>query len=231
MNASKKTKVLILVGPLTFGGVEVWVYDLVKTIDRSKFEPVIGTIVYKGMQHSPELYKLYRQTNVEIYEITGRSEYDPRLIFDIGNMIEQVKPDVIHANYVTWGVIAGLIKNVPTISHLHHTYRAIHRPIFNNILHKFVKHYITINQSNRMEIAKLSGVALDKIKVIYCGIDVDHFTCSSFAEQARVRDMLNITAEDRVVITICRLHPVKGLRNFIEMAQIVKANYKGGVKF
>lgn len=226
-------KVLIILGAIRFGGIEMWVRDLLQTIDRRRFEPVVCSLLHRGTDHRPELLAQYRATGIKLVEIKDRlNAYDPRLIWDIYRVIRQEKVDLVHVNDVVWGLTAAALACVPAIRHIHNDYKtAVYRPGFDQVLHRITPYFIATNWQVKNEVAVITGVEPNRIAVIYCGIDSNRFSPSLPDKQITLRQELGLYAQEQVVVTIGRLIPQKGMSNFLNMARQVVVNYRQPVRF
>ncbi len=78
-----------------------------------------------------------------------------------------------------------------------------------------LSHIITVSQTARQHIADTYGIAKDKLRVIYNGIDTDIFSPSSKAKRL----------ENRLLVVISRDTPVKGLRYMLETLAILRQKH------
>ena len=148
---STKKKVLFLITKSNWGGAQRYVYDLATTLDKNQFEPIVAmggdgilnemlnnagihTIILAEMQNKLSL-KQARKAGAELRRI-----------------LKAEKPDVLHVNSSTAGLIGALVGHSTRVPHIIFTAHGWafneDRPLWQRLMLKTL-HYITVLLSDR----------------------------------------------------------------------------------
>jgi glycosyltransferase involved in cell wall biosynthesis/folate-dependent phosphoribosylglycinamide formyltransferase PurN len=142
-------------------------------------------------------------------------------------LIRKNKFDIVHTHTSKAGIIgrwAAKLAGVKVIvhtphGHIFHSYfGAVKTRIFfllERISAFACDRIITLTDNCKAEHIELGVAAPDKFVTIHSGIRVDRFLDRNFAKED-IRSDLNIPSKSRVVGTVARLEPVKGVDYFLE---------------
>lgn len=153
-----------------------------------------------------------------------------RMIYRFTKSIREVKPDVVHAHYAFsagfFGVITKPLHKAPVIITSHGEDIQMNKEIgygmrnnwIKRVLIKFVlsrcdKHVLVSN--SMVQDARKAGSDKDKIQVIY---NMHSPSNKEVTEQdiAKVKEKYGIPLDKRIILTVSRLHPKKGINYLIE---------------
>lgn len=227
-----KTKVLYVSHSPQLCGGEICLLNLVKNLDRNRYEavvvlPVDGPLRTKIEELGVKTYlsplewwiRVEGSFSYNNVPLTGRlkSMLD---IFDVE------KPDVIHTNtsVVLEGAIAAKIRNIPHIWHIHEVLNGhptlealLPLPVFYRIIEKLSNKVIVVSNDMKRELSDF--ISPDKIETVFNGIDT-----SKFKERVDlpVREELSIPDDYLIAITVATIHKYKGHDNLLEAASLVK---------
>ena len=113
----KKIKILFITNALEVGGAEKFFLDLLKHLDKNKFEPSLATVIGGG-----SLEKEFNALNLPIY-IQGRKRI--RYLGGLGQfwqlykLIKKIQPDIVHTQLFAadlWGRLAARLAGVSFIT-------------------------------------------------------------------------------------------------------------------
>ena len=134
--------------------------------------------------------------------------------------VKRVGAQHIHSHYAAsistkYAMLVSMLTGIPYTFTAHGWYDIFTYPPQDfGLRAEKAKAVVTVSSFNKDCIHQRFKVPLEKIKVIHCGVDVSYFTPNT-----RERDL---------ILSVARLHPVKGLRYLIEACYIVK---KRGLDF
>ena len=218
-------KILFIIDALSSGAGRV-LHDLVKNLDKKRFEAVIVSI-YRGGGLVEDFEKLKaRMINLNKGEGVGLNT-----ILRIRKIILKEKPDIVHAHNVDayeYGILAASLAGVKNIVHTAHgksIKRGKIRRIRENIFHKFVSlfldHYAVVSKDLGRYAAKNWCLNKRKIKTIYNGIDYGKYKKIKVSKGFLCK--LGVDKKDLLIGIIAGLRPVKNHPMLIKAMEIVEA--------
>lgn len=203
----RKIKILYVIGRLEIGGVETQLLNLVKHIDKNKFEIIVCCLSEKTklLNEFEKHCKVIIMKKILPIDITRI----PRIIKIIKkNGIDIVHNDVFPANF--YGTIAGKLSKKPTIISYKQTLKnyPLHARIRDNMLSKLADRTITISDSAKQMLIKKALFNKDKIVIIKEGINLSNY---------KIKNIKTL----KVIGTACRLVKQKNHALFLESAKLV----------
>lgn len=203
------------------GGIESYLLDLTRTIDRTRF--------HFGFTHVRDGLPCYRDElaslGAEFFPVTPRRTSPRRNRSDLDDLFRRERFDILHCHLNTLSYIepirAALRHDCRVLIHSHNS--GAKRSLVTNALHWF--HFVTLPRKRvrMIAVSRLAGEWLfgksADFTVINNGIDVDKFR---FNEQARqeLREQLNI--EDRLVVgSVAAFLPAKNHSFLLRVFQSV----------
>ncbi|RLB04464.1 MAG: hypothetical protein DRN90_02070 [Thermoproteota archaeon] len=132
-------------------------------------------------------------------------------------IIKKVKPEHIHSHYAAssateFAMLVSMLTGIPFTFTAHGWYDIFTSPPSDfDLRAEKAKAVVTVSNFNRSYIHRRFHVPLSKIHVIYCGIDLSFFR----------PDMLN-NDKGNIILSVARLHPVKGLEYLLKACGILK---------
>jgi len=187
-------------------------------------------------QESSMEYLLERE-GVEAYRIpTLRRDVRPladlRALWCTYRVIRRLRPQIVHTHHAkagTVGRIAAALSEVPIILHTYHgiSLRDYFGPISNRIFLSLEQicgrassALIAIGPNDREELVELRVAAADKFVTIPLGLPLQRFADIGQL-RGPMRDELRVTEDQRLVVLIGRMVPIKNASAFIDMAASV----------
>lgn len=207
-------KVLLLARELGLGGTERQLAETALALDRSVFEPHVGCFAPGGFR-AREL----EAAGVPILEL-GLKSFVSTSVFAsarrLGAYLSQHRIDLVHAFDVPadlFAVPAARFYRTRVVLSSQRASRALTPSITRRLLRVTdrLSHGIVVNsQAVAREISAMDGVPEAKIRLVYNGVDTEHFR----REGARAE--LPFPAGTVVIGVVCALRPEKGLQTLIE---------------
>ena len=209
MNNQKKIKILYIINNLQVGGAEKILLELVKNIDKKKFEIKVATIMGGG-----ELERAYAEhTEVKIFKKSNKLGLN--VLFGLRKLIRQYKPDIIHTHLFSadvWGRIAAMgVVPAKIISTEHNM--GYEEGRWKKALKHFLSYFndviVAVSEGVRDYLIIGQRIEKTRVKVIYNGIDLEKFLFRGTQLARYGEGVLRI-------VTIGRLVPAKAQETLIE---------------
>jgi glycosyltransferase involved in cell wall biosynthesis len=164
-----------------FGGVERVLRDLAYNIDRKEFK-----LKFIFLRRSGAYESEMRESGHEVVVIPARNGYDIRMRISLIKELRKFSPDIVNEHGALPPLIRPIIKiatRVPLISFEHGEIEINKRkgkswinPINGFELRNFSDYIIVNSQWNKDLIVSHHHLSQEKIRVVYLGIDLNHFT-------------------------------------------------------
>jgi len=225
-------KILHIITGLNTGGAEMMLFKLVKGMDKTKFSPVVITLMDGGT-----LRQRFIDLGVDVYSL-GMKRGIPSVssIFRLWKIIRKVNPGVIqgwmyHGNLVASLAKILLRKKVKCFWNIRQSvYDLGKEKRLTSLLIRlggylsFLPEQILYN--SRVSCVQHEGLGYRKIKslVIPNGFDVNVFKSDSLAKKS-VRNELGLSEDAVLMGMIGRFHPMKDHYNFLCAASRVLKEY------
>ncbi|MEI6259272.1 MAG: glycosyltransferase [Deltaproteobacteria bacterium] len=219
----KKTRVAVVVSHLTIGGAEQLLLELLRHIDRLRFDLHIFFLREPGI-----LGKEILQLGFPVSTGIIRSKFDLSGIFKLTRLLKDFQTDVVflinHLNTLFFGVLASKLAGVRTcINWENETFKKYpFHPLTmlgRRILHLGVDYVVAAAKGHGDYIAVEEKIPYSKIRAIYNGVDPERFQSHLGKEEARGR--LRISAQSPVVSIVAALRPDKAHHIFLRAARMV----------
>jgi glycosyltransferase involved in cell wall biosynthesis len=200
------------------GGGQIYLIDLVRKLDKSRFCPVV-TLVARGELHDRVAAAGARTEIVDIRSLRRRNPgVGPGAVLRLVRIIRRHGVRVIHANSqkaLMFALPAGLLTRTPVIWHCH-VDRDFGR--FYDLVGSVLSRVIVVNSQHVGR--RFDGLpwARRKVRLVYNGIDAERVRPS---DGSKVRRELAIDESAFVVGTVGRLQAEKGTRYLIEAAPAI----------
>jgi sugar transferase (PEP-CTERM/EpsH1 system associated) len=225
-NSAFPIRLMHVVDLLALAGMEYGVIKLVNCLDPKVFSPSICCLRIRNADTG-----LLLNPGIPVYEMNKRPGLDLGLVFRLAALLRSQKVEVVHShNWPTYfhAVIAAKIARTPVLIHGEHgrddREMPIRRLLINRLLAKSVDHFVAVSSDLAGDLAKLWRVSPARISLIANGVDLDRFAVD--ASHDGLRHALGLTAENRVILNIGRLRPVKDPWTLLRAFATVHARMK-----
>jgi glycosyltransferase involved in cell wall biosynthesis len=207
--------VLHLIWALDLGGAERQVIEIVRGLDRRRFEPLVGCLVRKGRWGTA-----LESEGVPVFDLAKRPGIDPGLPFRLAGLMRRERVDVVHTHAftaATWGRLAAVLARVPVVvAHEHSAFSlpSAVRRLVDRALAPCTDRWVAVSESLARDLLAGEGLPAARMTVIKNGIPtplpIDPETV------ARVRRELEGPERGRLAGTVGRLEERKGLEVFLD---------------
>lgn len=219
-----KINVMHIIGGGEFGGAEQHIITLLKKLDRKKFNLHLCCLF-------PEpLLTVARRENINVTYLEMNNKFDLKTIKKFAALIMEKDIDIVHTHGVRANFVGRLgarrvgskVVVVTTIhSLLKYDYPNTITRALNNFLEKLTagrtNHFVAVSTALKEDLVT-QGINEKKISVIHNGIDLSQFTPG---KSDRLKKLINLTSDEKIIGMVARFHPVKGHRYFLEAAKIL----------
>jgi glycosyltransferase involved in cell wall biosynthesis len=214
------------------GGTERQLTELIKRLDRNRFE-AYAISSRQGGQLESEL--MQAGIAIENFPLTCLRDFNAiKQLWRLKNFLLRKEIDLLHTFSLTgntFGVLAGLLARVPTIITSRRDMGVMIPPLYwpLQIAFSLCADAIVINAAaiRDMLITK-ERVSPDKIKLVHNGIDLKSFSIDSETRRWARRE-LGIDEKTVAIGVIAQIKPVKGHRYLLLATQLLKkrlANFR-----
>jgi len=214
MAMSSKIKIAYIITSSGVGGAEKILYHTVTGLDYNQYSVSIFTLKEKGVT-AKELEKL--GIEVHCLHMANKEGFMGWLISTITllklfSYLRRLKPTIIHSFLFRANILArlaGYLTGVPiiisSIRVMGGGKRYFH--YLERMTSFMVDHYITVSKNVKKYIVDKSKISVNKISVIYNGVKVRD---RNSLKLQNVKLPFDIKPEDKILITVGRLHKQKG---------------------
>jgi glycosyltransferase involved in cell wall biosynthesis len=223
MVQDRKTQIAVVVSSLTIGGAEQLLLELLRHIDRQRFDLSIFFLREPGI-----LGKEFLQLGFPVNTGIIQSKFDLFGTFRLAKLLKENHIDVVflinHLNTLFFGVLAAKLSGVRRcINWENETFKKypFHRltMLGRRLLHLGIDYVVAAAKGHGDYIATEEKVPRTKIRVIYNGVDPQRFQSDLTPQEARTR--LAIPPESPVVSIVAALRPDKAHQVFLQTARQV----------
>ena len=219
-----KIKILFVIPQLDVGGAETQLLNLVKGIDKNKFEINVCNLSEK----QNKLEKEFKNLDINMVEIYKKSKYDIGVIFRLRKYIKNNNIDIVHSllnNF--WPRVASIfICKRPILiaseRSIDNWWKKKYHFIADNILAKFtdvmVCNSYKIKEFYEMKVPNLKN----KIQVIYNGVLNEKFKEISIDEKYELKKFYGIDENDIVFGIVAGLRDVKDHMTLLKATKLLK---------
>jgi len=213
---SKKIKILYLTTSSKLSGTEKMLYELVKGIDKEKYEVMVCTI--KDDLDSQLLDRL-RKEGIKTACLDLDKKWKIWRVFKLFKIIKNFNPKILQSFLFFDNILArifGKLAGAPIIisgQRSAETYRPKIRNFFDRITINLADYIVSNSEAGKRIVIERDGFPEEKVKVIYNGINLD-----KTGQQLKARRSKAITK----IGFVGRLSTEKGLNYLIEAVSILK---------
>jgi glycosyltransferase involved in cell wall biosynthesis len=218
-------KILYVITSTTTGGAEKILLSLLENIDKRKVTPV-GVISLKPLG---KIGKKIKKLGIEVISFDSGYIPSPGQIGRLKREIERLKPDAVHAFLYRAIQFCRLVKrdlNFPLISSPHMNY------VGRNFLFNFIDRklsrlddlVICESFSSAHFLTDYQKYPCSRIRVVYNAIDTDKWSFSKVLRDEK-RKFLELSQDDRLILSVGRLHYEKGHKYLLRAFKKIKDRF------
>jgi glycosyltransferase involved in cell wall biosynthesis len=227
-----KIKVCYLIGSLSTGGAEGQVLELIRGMDRSRFEPALIVETNQGIERVNGCVKdvrVLRQSSKPMRATIERAYHGVRTLRRLCGEMDEIRADILHAFLPGTVIYAGggrLLNKLPTVIASRRSLVGCYRPngrleAFADIVATRASDFVLGNSRAIVEeLVRLDGVPESRAQVIYNGVDTERF---SPARRPGMRGDLGWSEEQIVFGMVANFFPYKRHCDFVRAAALTRA--------
>jgi len=164
-----------------------------------------------------------KKRSYQVSSLYFKNPFNPIFLYDIAKTIKSIKPDIVHlhdAKAHSIAIFADFLFGLNTKFVLH---RRVTFPLKTNFISQFKYKYhkihkiITISEAVKNELLK-SEIRPEIIELVYSGVDLNRYKSNRYK---KLRQLLNIDDNVKIIGNISALTPEKGLKTFLDTAKIL----------
>ena len=215
-----KINVMQVVHDLNFGGMQRVVVDLCLNIDPSRFKMHVCCLGDLG----PNTEELEHK-GIPIFLVKKRPGLDYLLPFKLRKLFLRRKIQIVHTHGINpffYGTIGAILAKVPVKIQTDHARGAFpvarKEMISEMVLSWFVNRIVAVSEGVKSDLVKYEHISLEKIQVIYNGIDESKFRVK--IDKKKKREEFSIRVYDKVIGVGVRLSEQKGIKYLIEAVSL-----------
>jgi glycosyltransferase involved in cell wall biosynthesis len=211
-------RVMFVITSMPVGGMEALLVELIRRLDRSRFEPELCCLKYLDV--------LGEALAEEIPVFTGllKHKYDFAVLWRLKKLMRQRRIDAVvtvgAGDKMFWGRLAGRLAGVPVIcSALHSTGMPDRVELLNRLLAPLTDAFIGVAETQGRYLAEGEGCPAAKVRVIPNGVDVEKF--HPRWPVASLQGEFCFAPGTPVVGIVAALRPEKNHELFLQAAKLI----------
>ena len=224
----KIINILFIIATLNVGGTEVQLKNLLKYLDKNKFNPYLCVLTEIG-----PLKKEIKKFNIPIFVLGKKTKFNFMLVFDIAKIIRKHHINIVHTSLFAsnfWGRLGALLGNAPIIiASERSASKEKYFRIYDRILAFFTDKIICNSEAVKKFQIEKEKINPKKLKIIYNGVDLEKFDDNlsrAKENKSSYRHKLGIQDNEFVIGNVCRITPEKDLLTWLKTAKILLAKNK-----
>lgn len=226
----QKLRILHVVGSMTAGGIETWLINILRLIDRSRFQ--IDFLVHTDQPcfYDEEIRSLGSKI---IPCLTPSNPW--RYSRNFRKILRLYGPyDIVHSQvYLYDGFVLRLAdrENVPVkISHIHpltdinqtKPFRLIYRWIMCRLIAKYATHLLCPSKNTLKKFQKICDISNQQTSILYNGVDLEKFDRP--IDKIAIRKKSNLPLDRFIVVYVARFDPHKNHAQIFRIAEKMYQN-------
>ncbi len=220
---NKKIKVMYLINSFSLAGAEKLVYGIAKRMDKNKFDVFVCAIGEGVDGMGSEIRKdleSYRVKTLSIEKIAHKQKLNT--ILKLVHILHSNRIHILHTNCPSpdfYGKVAGFLASTPYIFTTIHNTEG-YNPLKEKFLSLLTTKYIAISESVKAYAVNKLKIPLDRIEVIYNGVDLEDFFNVSVERNSKLKELMN-RGSCKVITSVGRVSKQKGYIYLVEAAKVV----------
>ncbi|MEK6675837.1 MAG: glycosyltransferase [Planctomycetota bacterium] len=211
------THILFVITDLKLGGVPLHLYRLVQAMRERGFQTTVACLSPDG-----EVAEMLRAEGITVHSTNAQGRWDVRILERLRSIIESVRPDMVHSflfhanQAVRYAVRRGTIPASRVLCEIQtvEVERRWHLWV-DAWTHNLCRCTIGNSPSVIEHLHHAAHIPMNQLHLVKGGIDPTNI------QNARrlPRSSLGLTDNDRVILWVGRLDPIKGLDNLIDATE------------
>ena len=192
---TRATRILYLVTTLGVGGAERSLIELLARLDRSRFQPWVCTLISGGA-----LVRDLRTSGVDVFELGVEPGAAELLGLRLIPLLARLRPDIVHSRLILSNLWARCGRMVAARVINEERGLALDRPHWMTRVNRWTERLVDVHVANSQAVAtqmqRRDGIAPERIRVIYGGVDTTRFSPAA-EDVTKEVDILSVTRLER----------------------------------
>jgi glycosyltransferase involved in cell wall biosynthesis len=214
-----RLRTLFVIDELDIGGTEQQILEIVRRIDRDRFEPYV--CCFRHGRKAQEIEAL----GVPLLHEPKRLKADPGLVLRLANVMRRERFDIVQTYLWTANTWARLAARIAGVRWLVASERNVdiweerYKRVIGRLLARSTDRIIANSEAVRQYLLNRGGLAGDKVVTIYNGVNLDRFRAPC---DPRVRRR-ELGIDDEVVLAGCvaRVEPAKDHATLLQALALI----------
>jgi glycosyltransferase involved in cell wall biosynthesis len=208
----RRVRIVHVIQNLNYGGMEKLLADVVRRIDRDRFESHVVNLEYAG-RYSREM-----EGNAQVHVCPPMSRLSLLRPAVLARQLAGIAPDIVHTHSGVWykASRAARMARVPGVVHTEHGKQAEdwRSRFLDRRAARRTDAVIAVSQALGEYLSPRLAIPREAIHVVPNGVDVTRFAPRQ--PSGALRKELGLTPEQPIIGSIGRLEPVKGYEVVIQ---------------
>ena len=211
-------RVLHLIWALHLGGAERQVLEIVRRLDRRRFDPVVGCLVRKGRWG-----EALEAEGVRVVDFAKRPGFDPTLLLRLARFLRRERFAIVHTHAftaATWGRLAAALAGRPCMVVHEHSAFSLDSPLHSLVdraLAPLTDRWVPVSEQLARDLARGLGLPVPRLVTVRNGLPLPEGAPP--VDRGAVRRELGADGFAKLVGTVGRLERRKGLEVLLEATQ------------
>lgn len=240
MSAKKRINICFLLGGREGGGMAASTLELIKRIDRERFNvrilfceegPYTARIRNAGFDCDllntswPPRFRYYSNNGIK-RDWIGIMQFLPWLLKNVkkfNDYIRQNHIDIVHTNYKHFHLIAGIsckLSKIKCVWHWRGVVKSSWVKHFGKMIKKLTSSYAWSIANSKATYDSVLPLTGNNVEVIYNGVEI-----SASNQTQKLHKLLNLHQDVKIIGMVGSLNPIKGHLYFLEAAGILCPKY------
>lgn len=222
----KPISILHLRDTYEIGGPGKTILETYRAIDRNRFQLHLGIFLRRGETRDSPFIAEARRLGMLVHFITGFHQYDPRMIFQVNELVKAQRIDIVHAHEVKSDVIAYLasrLQPVPIVTTLHgwigNSLKGRMLIALDKRVVRGFDRVIAVSRQIERELLE-AGVPETQIRLLHNAIVVENYQRKGI--RGILQEVVGRPVESPVIASVGRLSPEKGHADLVDAIALVK---------
>ncbi|MEM9773560.1 MAG: glycosyltransferase [Chloroflexota bacterium] len=222
-NDKKPIKLMFTITDLVYGGGQTVIAKLLPHIDREKFSPVLVALT----AGNTDLANLLRRQNISVYDLKMNKRWVFPALWRYYWLVKKEQPLLIHSSLFHANITSRLIGRLAGVPRLVSWRQNVElgsnlREQINRLTTEADDKVVAVCIPAREAEIKRGNVQPQKVVVIPNCVDVELIKQQiEGVDGAELRSSLEIAPDEKVLLSIGRLHPQKGLHHLLDAFALI----------
>lgn len=218
--ATDPLRVLFVIDELDIGGTEQQILELVRRIDRERFEPHVCCFRYGRKA------KEIASFGVPVHHEPKRLKADPGLVLRLASLMRRERFDIVQtylwtAN--TWGRLAARLASIPIVVASERNvdiWEERYKRVLGRWLARSTDCIIANSEAVRTYLLERGGLAPDKVVTIYNGVNFERFRAP--CDPTVRRQELGLPDDAVLAGVVARVEPAKDHATLLQAMSLIR---------